>query len=91
MENFYSSYTKTVQGKTYFFVKKFLKFPEFNNVPDVLVGYGMHTDFDKACGIAMIHDTNIKLQLLNNMGGAIETAKVIDMQPVSFESKVVVR
>ena len=91
MENFYTSYQKTVQGKTYFFVKKFLTFPEFNNVPNVLVGYGMHTDFDKACNIAMIHDATIKLQLLNNMGGAVEQAKVIDMLPVNFESKSVVR
>ena len=91
MENFYTSYQKTVQGKTYFFVKKFLTFPEFNNVPNVLVGYGMHTDFDKACNIAMIHDVTIKLQLLNNMGGAVEQAKVIDMLPVNFESKSVVR
>jgi hypothetical protein len=91
MENIYTSYTKTVQGKTYFFVKKFLTFPEFNNVPDVLVGYGMHTDFDKACNIAMINDTKTKLQLLNNMGGAVEKAKVIDMMPANFESKSVVR
>jgi hypothetical protein len=91
MENFYTSYTKTVQGKTYYFVKKFLKFPEFNNVPDILVGYGMHTDFNKACSIAMIDDPTIKLQLLNRMGGAVEQAKIIDMQPVGFETKSVVR
>lgn len=91
MENFYTSYTKTVQGKTYFFVKKFLKFPEFNNVPDVLVGYGMHVKFDKACSIAQIFDQNIKLQLLNSMTGAIEKAKIIEMQPVNFEIKSVVR
>lgn len=91
MENFYTSYTKNVQGKTYYFVKKFLKFPEFNNVPDVLVGYGMHVEFDKACSIAQVFDQNIKLQLLNNMTGAIEKAKVIEMQPVNFEIKSVVR
>ncbi len=80
MENFYTSYTKVVQGKTYFFVKKFLRFPEFNNVPDVLVGYGMHAEFDRACNIAMIQDANIKLQLLNNMGNNVEKAKVIELQ-----------
>ena len=91
MENYYTSYSKVVQNKTYYFVKKFLTFPEFNNVPDVLVGYGMHTDFDKACNIAMIQETNIKLQLLNSMTGAVEKAKVIEMMPVNFESKSVVR
>jgi hypothetical protein len=92
MENFYTSYTKTVQGNTYYFVKKFLKFPEFNNVPDVLVGYGMHTDFDKACSIAMIEDPSIKRQLLNRMSVPAEQAKIIDMQPATnFETKSVVR
>lgn len=94
MENFYTSYTKVVQGKTYYFVKKFLTFPEFNNVPNVLAGYGMHTDFDKACNIAMITDTRINLQLLNSMGmgkGVVEKAKVIDMLPASYESKTITR
>ncbi len=91
MENFYTAYTKTVQGKNYYFVKKFLTFPEFNNVPNVLVGYGMHTEFDKACSIAMIEDASIKLKLLNSMTGAVEKARVIEMMPVNFESKAVGR
>lgn len=91
MENIYKSYTKTVQGKTYFFVKKFLSFPEFNNVPDVLVGYGMHTDFEKACRIAMVNDTQIRLQLLNNMAYAVEKAKVIEMLPSKIDSKSAIR
>lgn len=93
MENFYNSYSKIVQGKTYYFVKKFLQFPEFNNVPDVLVGYGMHTDFHKACSIAGISDPKVKMQLLNNMTGEglVEQAKVIDMMPMNFEIKSIVR
>lgn len=87
MENFYTSYSKVVQNKTYYFVKKFLKFPEFNNVPDVLVGYGMHTDFEKACGIAMIFDPKIRQKLLQEMDSHVVQSKVIDMHFGNFESK----
>jgi hypothetical protein len=91
MENIYTAYTKTVLGRTNYFVKKFLTFPEFNNVPDVLVGYGMHTDYDTACRIAMIHDVNIRLKLLNSMMVTSDKAKVIEMLPSKFESKIIAR
>ncbi|MEO6490496.1 MAG: hypothetical protein ABIO04_11185 [Ferruginibacter sp.] len=91
MENVYASYSKVIQNKTYYFVKKFLKFPEFNNVPDVLVGYGMHTDFQKACSIATINDESIREQLLANMEIYAEQAKVIDMHAGTFEIKALVR
>lgn len=91
MENIYTAYTKTVQGKTYYFVKKFITFPEFNNVPDVLAGYGMHTDFDTACRIALVNDANIRLRLLNSMLVTTEKAKVIEMIPANLESKIVTR
>ena len=70
---------------------KFLRFPEFNNVPDVLVGYGMHTEFEKACSIATINDPLIKQKILNEMEGNIELSKVIDMHYGNFESKSNVR
>ena len=91
MENFYTSYSKVIQSKTYYFVKKYLTFPEFKNVPDVLVGYGMHTDFAKACSIATIHDETVREQLLNNIGTNPEQAKVIEMHQVNFEMKSSVR
>jgi len=87
MENYYTSYSKVVQNTRYYFVKKFLKFPEFNNVPDVLVGYGMHPEFEKACNIATIHDQNIMDKLLNEMEGSVEQSKVIDMHFGNFEMK----
>jgi len=91
MENFYTSYSKTVQEKNYYFVKKFLKFPEFNNVPDVLVGYGMHTNFSKACSIATIHDPKIRELLLKNLEGTADQAKVIGMRLGNYETKSVIR
>lgn len=77
MENFYTAYTKAIQGVTFYFVKKYLTFPEYKDVPDVLESYGMHTDFDKACEIAKIDDKIIKEQLLINLQNDPNQAKVI--------------
>ncbi|MEO6548226.1 MAG: hypothetical protein ABIN94_09510 [Ferruginibacter sp.] len=87
MENFYTAYTKTIENQTYFFVKKYLIFPEFKEVAPVLEAYGMHTDFNKACGIAMITDPNIKEQLLNEAQGTVQQAKVIDLNTINFSGK----
>lgn len=79
MENFYNAYSKMVNGQTYFFVKKYLTFPEFNNVPDVLAGYGMHSDFGKACKIAMVTEPEIIERLRVSASKAEETAPVIHL------------
>lgn len=64
MEHLYTVHTKIIQEKTYYFVKKLLALPEFKGVSNVVVGYGMHTDFEKACSIAGIDDKNNRQQLL---------------------------
>ncbi|MEP7107562.1 MAG: hypothetical protein ABI760_06255 [Ferruginibacter sp.] len=87
MENFYTSYTKLIENKTYYFVKKFMVFPEFKNVAPVLESYGMHTDFNKACSIALIHDPKIREQLLNEAEGNVQQAKVIDLNTANFSGK----
>ena len=79
MENFYTAYTKVIENKIHYFVKKFMIFPEFKDVAPVLESYGMHTDFDKACHIAMIDDKVTKEQLLNSLEQNLNTAKLIQM------------
>lgn len=64
MENFFSAYVRTVNGKEIFFVKKYQAFPEYKELPPILDSYGMHKNFDKACKIAMIFDLEIKQQLI---------------------------
>jgi len=82
METFYKAYTKTEQNKLYYFVKRYLSFPEYKDVEDILEGYGMHTDFDKACNIAGINNPAIRKQLLDSIHGAVmPQAKVIDLNP----------
>ena len=87
MENFYNCYTKVIENKTYYFVKRFLIFPEFKDVAPVMESYGMHTDFNKACSIASIYDPKIREQLLNEAQGTIQHAKVIDLNAGNFSGK----
>ena len=84
MENIYTSYTKKIQTTTYYFVKKFVVFPEFKDVPPVLEAYGMHTDFDKACTIASLNDSEIKKQLLQEIESGSRMAKIIDLNDITF-------
>ncbi|MEP7231101.1 MAG: hypothetical protein ABI691_12660 [Ginsengibacter sp.] len=67
MENFYSAYVRTVNGDTFYFVKKYQVFPEYKEVPPILDRYAMHTDFEKACKIAMISDKAARQQLINDL------------------------
>ena len=64
MEHIYTVHTKLVEDKTYYFVKKFMRLTEFQGLADVVVGYGMHTNFEKACNIAGVADDAARKQLL---------------------------
>ena len=79
MENFYTAYTKVVQNTTFYFVKKYVMFPEYKDVSGVLESYGMHTDFNRACQIALIKDDEIRKQLLADLQDNQIRAKVIHM------------
>jgi len=88
MQNVYTAYTKVIDGTAYFFIKEFLVFPELKNVSPVLEKYGMHTDFDKACDIASLHDNLIKKQLLAEIENHSPLAKVIEIDTTSFLGKL---
>ena len=79
MKNFYTAYTRVVQNTTFYFVKKFMTFPEYKDVPAVLESYGMHTDFNHACQIALINDKEIRKYLLADLQNNPNSAKVIHM------------
>lgn len=87
MENFYDSYTKVIDDKTHYFVKRYLRFTEFENVADVLEGYGMHTDFTKACNIAGIKDPLLIKKIFSDMENNTAYAKVISLGKTVFEGK----
>ena len=80
MDTFYTAYTRNVQGKLFYFVKKYSSFPEFKNVPDILESYGMHTNFNLACKIATLKDESIKQELLRDIEfRGVHTGVVIQM------------
>ncbi len=79
MENFYSAYTKTINGVDFYFIKHFQNFSEFKNVPPLLVNYGMHINFYKACKIAMIEDKTIQKHLFDSIEYTLVDAKVVQM------------
>lgn len=89
METFYTAYTKLLDYKTYYFVKKFSAFPELKNVSPILESYGMHTNFDKACNIAGITDPAIKEQLLQQAEENTQRGKVVEIGNTSFSGKSV--
>jgi hypothetical protein len=64
MEYLYNLYTKLIDDQIHYFVKKIMTFPELHGTADVQVGYGMHTDFEKACNICGIDDSTCRKQLL---------------------------
>ncbi|MGH2565898.1 MAG: hypothetical protein ACRDE8_10060 [Ginsengibacter sp.] len=78
MENFYTAYTKVVQNTTFYFVKKYLTFPEYENVPGILESYGMHADFNRACEIAAISEKAIREKLFGDIQNE-NSAKIIHM------------
>ena len=89
METFYTAYTKLLDYKTYYFVKKFTAFPEFKDVSPILESYGMHNDFDKACSIAGLTDASIKEQLLQQAEENTQRAKIVELGNNNFSSKSV--
>jgi hypothetical protein len=68
MTTFYTAYSKTINGSTFYFVKNYQTFPEFENVAPVLETFGMHTSFKQACKIALIFDVEIQQKLQNDLG-----------------------
>jgi hypothetical protein len=87
MENFYTAYTKVVQNTTFYFVKKYVTFPELKDVPSVLESYGMHANFNLACEIADVKDNEVKEQLLADIQDNESSAKIIHM-PASKEIRI---
>jgi len=81
MENIYKTYTKEINGKTFYFVKKFSSFPEYQDL-QVLESMGMHSDFFKACKIAKIEDEVIINKLMTDLHIIPDSARVIHMHKV---------
>lgn len=80
MEKIYKTYIKQISGKTFYFVKRFSVFPEYENCPEILDSMGMHTDFYKACKLAKIYDETTVEKLMNELHIIPDTTRVIHTQ-----------
>jgi hypothetical protein len=87
METVYTAYTKLLDYKTYYFVKKFLTFPEFKDVSPIMESYGMHTNFDKACSIAGLTDPAIKEKLLLQTEETTQRGILVELANTNFSEK----
>ncbi len=75
MEHVYSAYTKIVQDQLHYFVKKTMVIPELVGIADIVVGFGMHTDFEKACLIAGINDPAERMKLQAGLEQSVITVQ----------------
>lgn len=82
MENIYNAYTKEINGKTFYFVKKFSSFPEYPHFPKVLDNMGMHTNFYKACKLAHIEDEMVVSNLMSELHIIPDSARIIHLHRV---------
>lgn len=85
METIYTAYSKVVNDVNFYFVKKYTVFPEYENSPEILDSFGMHTDFFRACDIAEIHDDRVINKLMNDLRLIPESARVV---PISGRKSV---
>ncbi|MDP4283503.1 MAG: hypothetical protein Q8891_03705 [Bacteroidota bacterium] len=77
MEHIYSAYTKVINDVTFYFLKKYITFPEFQDMPEVLDSMGMHRDFYRACDIAKIYDEGIVNKLFDELHIMPVSGKII--------------
>ena len=87
MEYNYSAYTKLINNQTFYFVKKYLLFSELKDAAPVLVNYGMHLDFYKACSIAAVKESSLMTQLFKEAQETVQQGKLIDFSSVKLSRK----
>lgn len=80
MENIYNAYTREINGKTFYFVKKFVFYTEIKDGSPILDRLGMHTNFHKACHIAEVRDEQVVNRLMSELHIITESARVIHLQ-----------
>ena len=81
MEHSYSVHKKEINGVPTYFIKKFLTFPDQQDIPDIREGFGMHSNFEMACSIAGVESDTIKSNLRQQVDEESAEGKVIPLQP----------
>ena len=76
------AYKKEIDGISFYFVKKYSTFPDYEDFPQVLDSMGMHTDFYKACEIAEVYDESVISDLMKELHIVPDRARIIQMNNV---------
>ena len=88
MEYLYTANTKIINEREFYFIKRFMIFPELEDACQILDGYGMHDDFHKACKIAGITEQAIKENLWFQVEPQAREARIIHLNIPSREPKI---
>ena len=90
METFYKAYSKMVLNRKTYFVKKIVRFPEYQGMEDIVIGYGMHSNFNRACSIAKIDSLKIRERLLAETECIPASGKILSLySPVKSPKKFI--
>ncbi len=87
MKKIYKAYTREINGKAVYFIKKLTIYPEFKNLPPVLECMGMHEDFAKACDLAQVYDDWVIQDLMEELQLTRVSGKVIPIQHLQREKQ----
>lgn len=86
MEQVYNAYIKEINAEPFYFIKHFLILTELDNSSPLLIGYGMHRVFEKACAIAGILEKETQ-QTLRRTIVPSSTIKVISLKDYDFSGQ----
>ena len=86
-KNTYTAYTRVINQRTHYFVKKFDSFPGLNNIPPILDSMGMHRDFLKACELANVYDEAVITNLMEELELTKVSGKVMPITHLQRERR----
>lgn len=84
-KSIYRAYTRVINRKTHYFVKKYDTFTGLDNIPPILDSMGMHIDFIRACELASVENESVMHDLMEELNLTKVSGKVIPIQSLQKE------
>jgi len=79
-KSFYTAYTRVINRRTHYFVKRYDTFTDLKDIPPILDAMGMHTDFLVACKFAGVENDSIIRQLMEELNLTRSSGKVVSIE-----------
>lgn len=73
----YRSYVRVVNGRSFYFVKKYETYADTQGVPPILISMGMHKDFLKACELAGVENEDTVHALMAELSLTVVDGKAV--------------